>query len=230
MGMGIGTGRQIDFYMDKETQDRFLEYCAEFGSLYARVNNGIKQITDAPYGTDPETTLVVDKRYSYMASVPLTRIVDTEKALVIDKSERLPIDTPLNSLNRDGHPWLYLHNGQSGDLITREIGNGIEIIDIHPSPVIEIKCAYTYVEIDIDSVRKTTRGGDIYIKTGYYNESYERIKKPKEFINLYNRLARWIKKNVPYKCEYNSYICDNMFALVHEGFFRVAHARFFELV
>jgi hypothetical protein len=83
-----------------------------------------------------------------------------------------------------------LYTEQFGDLFLKTYNNN-ERIDTIKSSVIEFSCTR------VDHGKKSITDGRIWIESGYYNECGEYINKSKEFINLYNKLARWIKKNIP---------------------------------
>jgi len=165
------SNRILRFYMDDETEQRFLEYCSTLCLFYAKINKKVTLITSLP------------------------------------KKEK-PYD-------------FYLYNEQIGDLIINKYPYSVklepmelECIDKEKSSVIHFRST------QIDIGRKQLPKAYIWMMPGYYDLEYIKyIKKPDEFISLYNKLADWIKKNVPCKTRtieiiQEDYISDSLYELV----------------
>ena len=91
-------------------------------------------------------------------------------------------------------------------------------IDQITSPVIE------FTRTNIVHDKKVVRRGRIWIETKHYDSSGELVEKKEEFVKDYNRLARWIKKNVPFreipKGDFivKEYTNDELMELVKQGY------------
>ncbi len=131
-------GRQINFYMYKDIQYRFIEYLKE-------------------------------NEYTFL----------DVRALTIS-------DTLL-----DGQNVLYLYKQEYGNIIMSQ--NGSNQMNILDSPIIEFR--KTMVK---DEKHRIIRGR-VWIESQYYNDDGIAIYKKEMFLNDYQKISRWIKKNVPYQ-------------------------------
>jgi hypothetical protein len=110
----------------------------------------------------------------------------------------------------------YLYKPEYGDLHMKD-GPLVDIDQI-TSPVIE----FTRTKIVYD--KKIVRRGRIWVETKYYDSSGELVEKKEEFVKDYNRLVRWIKKNVPFqeipKGDFlvKEYTNDELMELVNQGY------------
>ena len=112
--------------------------------------------------------------------------------------------------------FLYLYKPEYGEIFMRD--EPLVRIDQITSPVIE----FTRTKIVYD--KKIVRRGRIWVETKYYDSSGELVEKNAEFIKDYNRLVRWINKNVPYreipKGDFlvKEYTNDELMELVKQGY------------
>jgi len=112
--------------------------------------------------------------------------------------------------------YAYLYKPEYGEYFIEEE----PFVDIEPitSPVIE------FIRTYINNDEKTITRGRIWIETKYYDSSGELVEKNAEFIKDYNRLVRWIKKNVPFREiiqeDYveKEYANDEIVELVNQGY------------
>lgn len=155
-------GRQINFYMDSETQDRFIDYIIE--SEFVLLN-------------------------------PWASVIDVRESNVYN---------------------IMLYKESYGDLVRCQYGR--KQIDQLTSPVIEFSKA------TINRERKVMHRGRIWIATQYFADDGTIIRKDAGLIKDYERLVRWIKKNVPYQLipkggyELKEYANDSLFELYKSGF------------
>lgn len=94
----------------------------------------------------------------------------------------------VEELSDDYYNKIIIYNKGFGELTT--LKKGITINTIF-SPVIEFSRTY------IDLERKQISNGRLWVEMKYWNENEELVEKPKELDKLYQKLARWIRKNIP---------------------------------
>lgn len=88
-------------------------------------------------------------------------------------------------------------------------------LEVLKSPVIE------FCKSCIKEDQKEIYRGRLWVANRYYDEAGNVVEKDKELIKDYQRLVRWIKKNVPYQEveEYGKeYISDEIIILLSQGF------------
>lgn len=113
--------------------------------------------------------------------------------------------------------YCYLYKTDYDCIKMKKIDN--QIIDDTRSPVIHFQ------KTSVNSELKKVHSGRIWIATSFYDENGNTIMKPNGFIKDYEKLVRWIKKNVPChsrkkgKYVYKEYISDEMLELEATGFF-----------
>lgn len=100
----------------------------------------------------------------------------------------------------------YFHFAEAGDIYIKKV-NGREIVDCYSeagngNAVIE--AGYSYIVNEPTGVsgkkrRKEIRRARIYCQSGYYDEQGEYIQRPECLTKVYNALARYVKKVVPYR-------------------------------
>lgn len=111
---------------------------------------------------------------------------------------------------------LYLYKSNYGELVMQQ-GNGASM-DTIKSPVIQ------FCKTGIKKEQKKILRGRLWIATQYYDDEGNWVKKSELFVKDYQKLNRWIKKNVPYqeirKGEYlvKEYINDELKKLQEEGY------------
>lgn len=86
---------------------------------------------------------------------------------------------------------IYLYKQVYGDIIMNH--HSIKNIDVIKSPIIEFK--KTVLKKDQNKVLR----GRLWINIQYYDERGATINKGEQILKDYQRLVRWIKKNVPYQ-------------------------------
>jgi len=110
----------------------------------------------------------------------------------------------------------FLYKPEYGEYFIKE--GPIVRIDQITSPVIE------FIRTSIVHDEKIIRRGGIWIETKHYDSSGELVEKKAELVKDYNRLVRWIKKNVPFrgvpKGDYivKEYANDEIMELVKQGY------------
>ena len=111
---------------------------------------------------------------------------------------------------------MYLYKPEYGDIVIRK--DRKDILDVSTSPVIEFN------KTSINEEKKKVIRGRLWVEIKYYDERGEIITKNDKLVKDYERLKRWIRKNVPYqeyKCgEYlvKEYVNNEMLELQNEGF------------
>lgn len=111
---------------------------------------------------------------------------------------------------------MYLYKPEYGETILHSEGR-VELDSIK-SPVIE----YSKTIIK-EEYRKVLRGR-LWICTQYYAEDGSLTQKPEQLLKEYQRLVRWIKKNVPYQeiktgnAYIKEYVSDEMKQLQEDEF------------
>lgn len=94
----------------------------------------------------------------------------------------------LSELPSDYYTKIIIYNNEIGEL--QALSNSTTI-DTMSSPVIE------FSRTCIDRERKELRGGRLWVEMEYWDDNGKQIEKPKELDKLYQKLARWIRKNMP---------------------------------
>jgi len=111
---------------------------------------------------------------------------------------------------------LFLYKCDYGGIIMKCDNSGI--MDIIKSPVIELN--KTIVK---DNEKKIIQGR-LWLSHQYYDNNGNIIRKGKEIVKEYEKLVRWIKKNVPYqeikKGKYliKEYASDEIIDLQNQGY------------
>ena len=111
---------------------------------------------------------------------------------------------------------LYLYKSNYGELVMQQ-GNGASM-DTIKSPVIQ------FCKTSIKTEQKKILRGRLWIATQYYDDEGNWVKKSELFVKDYQKLNRWIKKNVPYqeirKGEYlvKEYVNDELKELQEKGY------------
>lgn len=88
-------------------------------------------------------------------------------------------------------------------------------VDVWKSPVIE------FCKSHIEEKEKKVYRGRLWVANRYYDEAGNIVEKDIEFMKDYQRLVRWIKKNVPYKeieGYGKAYISDEIMELYNQKF------------
>lgn len=122
----------------------------------------------------------------------------------------------IDDISFDNISTVYLYKRDYGNIIRHQ--SDIKDLDIIKSSIIE------FSKTRILKEKKKILRGRLWISTQYYDENNMIIKKEGVIIKDYQRLVRWIKKNVPYqniqKGEYyvKEYASDELVALQDEGF------------
>ena len=112
--------------------------------------------------------------------------------------------------------YAYLYKPEYEELFMKD--EPLVRIDQIASPVID------FTRTNIDHDEKIVIRGRIWIETKYYNSSGELVEKNAELVKDYNRLVRWIKKNVPFREiiqeDYveKEYANDEIVELVNQGY------------
>lgn len=155
-------GKQINFYMDSEVQDRFIDHL--LGCGFALLN---------------------------------------DMAVAVDAKE-------------SNIYFAYLYKESYGNLIFRQ--NYRAQIDQIKSPVIE------FSKTRINRAQRKILRGRIWLSTQFYTSDGTLVKREAELLMDYEKLVRWIKKNVPYQkipkgnFEVMEYANDSLFELCKDGF------------
>ena len=118
--------------------------------------------------------------------------------------------------NEFNEKYAYLYKPEYEELFMKD--EPLVRIDQIASPVID------FTRTNIDHDEKIVIRGRIWIETKYYNSSGELVEKNAELVKDYNRLVRWIKKNVPFREiiqeDYveKEYANDEIVELVNQGY------------
>lgn len=112
--------------------------------------------------------------------------------------------------------YCYLYKTNYESITMKKVDN--QIIDDSRSYVIHFK------KTSVDYKSKKVYSGRIWIGTYFYDENGNTIMKSNGFIKDYEKLVRWIKKNVPCRSRkigkyvYKLYISDEILELEASGF------------
>jgi hypothetical protein len=113
--------------------------------------------------------------------------------------------------------WLYKEGLNDFSIVNDNAGK----IDTMVSNVIELK--RTTVHED-----KRVVPGRLWLSASYYNDEGEKIKKSDAFIDLYKRLASWVRKNAKRRTftdargvEWTEYITDSILELLEKEGYRL---------
>jgi hypothetical protein len=116
------------------------------------------------------------------------------------------------------HLWLYKEGLNDFDIVDNNAGK----IDTLDSNVIELS------RTSILHKDKEVISGRLWLSTSYYNDEGEKIKKSDAVIDLYKRLASWIRKNAKRRTFINAtgserteYITDPMLELIEKEGYRL---------
>lgn len=109
---------------------------------------------------------------------------------------------------------VYLYKCEYGELQYRSLPNGQRYIDSSKSPVIEfIRTVIRHEEQEISR-------GRLWVESKYWDENNELQEKPKELIQWFTNMSKWIKKNVPLQTfdshgyQYKEHISSSLMQLV----------------
>lgn len=134
-------GRQINFYMDRKTEEEFQEFILGQGLII------------------------------------VSEFVDNEMIV--------------NDIFYKKYKIYIMRSKDIDNLNVRKLKDGRCHIDENVSCVIEY--SNTIIEKEI----KKIFCGRIYVIAVYFNENEEKVYKDEEFLKIYDKLVRWIKKNCP---------------------------------
>ena len=136
-------GRQINFYMDRKTEEKFQEFILKNDLLIMYKN------------------------------MEKNRIIYT------------------NNMDDEKFQLYFVPKKYSSKIFTKTLSNGVICLNIDSSYVIE------YMKTDIRKKNKKIFIGRIYVIAVYFNEKEEIVHKDEEFLKIYEKLVRWVKKNCP---------------------------------
>lgn len=136
-------GRQINFYMDSETEEKFQEFILKNDLLIMHEN----------------------------------------------KEKNCMIYT--NNIDNEIKKMYFVPKKYTCKIFTETLSSGVIFLDIDTSYVI------VYFGTKVKKREKLIFRGKLYVVVDYFNKDEERIHKDKEFLKIYEKLVRWIKKNCP---------------------------------
>ena len=158
----ISMGKQINFYLDEQTQSQFVDYLTECG--FVLLNADADEV-------EPDSE-------SFFSA--------------------------------------YLYKNSYGGLIRTQ--NAMKQIDSIKSPVIQFN--KTIIKMD----QQTILRGRLWVEDKYYAENRSIVQKGNELVKDYQKLVRWIRKNVPYRkipkgnSEVMEYASESLDELYNNGF------------
>lgn len=85
---------------------------------------------------------------------------------------------------------MHLYKHDFGEIVTGHYPDGMISIDSIISPVIEFHRSV------VDHEECAIRRGRLWVEPKYYDENGTLVEKPKELVLWYNKLTRWVKKNL----------------------------------
>lgn len=113
---------------------------------------------------------------------------------------------------------VYFYKSKFGDLHYRLLPNGQRYIDSSKSPVIE------FIRTVIRHEEREISRGRLWVEPKYWDDNDEVQGKPKELIQWFNNMSKWIKKNVPqhvfdsHEYQYKEHISSNLMPLITDGY------------
>ena len=96
-----------------------------------------------------------------------------------------------NNMDAEKFQLYFVPKKYSSKIFTKTLSSGVIYLNIDSSYVIE------YRKTDIRKKNKKIFRGRIYVIAVYFNENEEIVHKDEEFLKIYEKLVRWIKKNCP---------------------------------
>lgn len=113
---------------------------------------------------------------------------------------------------------VYFYKSEFGELVFRTLKDGQKYIDSSLSPVIE------YIRTTIRNEEREISKGRLWIEPKYWDVNNQLQEKPKDLIQWYSEMSKWIKKNVPlirfssHGYEYKEHISTSLMQFVSEGY------------
>lgn len=111
---------------------------------------------------------------------------------------------------------VYLYKRNYGEIVMNH--HAVKALELNVCPIIE------FSKTSITEQKKIVHRGRLWMEDRYYASDKKLVKKDEQFIKDYQKLVRWIKKNVPYQQikmgDYivKEYINDEIIKLKEKGY------------